>query len=70
MINVQGLPMFSDGQGRLLLTHLPAGRYEIWPLDRQQLNAVTSGSPPPAQVNIAVTAGYQSAKMVFAAAKP
>jgi len=70
MINYQGLPMFSDGQGRLLLTHLPAGRYEIWPLDRQQLNAVTSGSPPPAQAIIAVTAGYQSAKMVFAAAKP
>jgi hypothetical protein len=70
MINYQGLPMFSDGQGRLLLTHLPPGRYEIWPLDRQQLNAVTSGSPPPAQAIIAVTAGYQSAKMVFAAAKP
>ncbi len=70
MINYQGLPMFSDGQGRLLLTHLPPGRYEIWPLDRQQLNAVTSGSPPPAPVNIAVTAGYQSAKIVFAAAKP
>jgi len=70
MVNYQGLPMFSDGQGRLLLTHLPAGRYEIWPLDRQQLNAVTSGSPPPAQAIITVTAGYQSAKMAFAAAKP
>jgi hypothetical protein len=70
MVNYQGLPMFSDDHGRLLLTHLPAGRYEIWPLDRQQLNAVTSGSPPPAQAIIAVTPGYQSAKMVFAAAKP
>ncbi len=70
MVQYQGLPMFSDDQGRLLLTHLPAGRYEIWPLDRQELSAVTSGSPPPARATIAVTAGYQSAKMVFAAAKP
>ena len=67
MINYQGLPMFSDGQGRLLLTHLPPGRYEIWPLDRQEVSAVTSASPPPAQAIITVTAGYQSAKMVFAA---
>jgi hypothetical protein len=70
MVSVQGLPMFSDAHGRLLLTNFPAGRYEIWPLDRQELMAVTSGSPPPAPVNIAVTGGYQSAKMVFAAAKP
>jgi Carboxypeptidase regulatory-like domain len=70
MVNYQGLPMFSDDHGRLLLTHLPAGRYELWPLDRQELMAVTSGSPPPARATIAVTAGYQSAKMVFAAAKP
>jgi hypothetical protein len=70
MVNYQGLPMFSDDHGRLLLTHLPAGRYELWPLDRQQLIAVTSVSPPPAQATIAVTPGYQSAKMVFAAAKP
>jgi hypothetical protein len=70
MVYYQGLPMFSDDHGRLLLTHLPAGRYEIWPLDRQELMAVTSGSPPPAGATIAVTAGYQSAKMVFAAAKP
>jgi|GEM_PF-669016 len=70
MVNYQGLPMFSDDHGRLLLTHLPAGRYEIWPLDRQELMAVTSGSPPPAGATIAVTAGYQSAKMVFAAANP
>lgn len=70
MVNFQGLPMLSDDHGRLLLTHLPAGRYEIWPLDRQELTAVTSVSPPPARATIAVTAGYQSAKMVFAAAKP
>jgi len=70
MVNDQGLPMFSDDHGRLVLTHLPAGRYELWPLDRQELNAVTSGSPPPAKANIAVAAGYQTVKMVFAAAKP
>ena len=70
MVNYQGLPMFSDDHGRLLLTHLPAGRYEIWPLDREELSAVTSGSPPPARATITVMAGYQSAKMVFAAAKP
>jgi 5-hydroxyisourate hydrolase-like protein (transthyretin family) len=71
MAQYQGLPISSDEHGRLLLTHLPPGRYEIWPIDRQQLIAITSGSaPPPAQATIAVTAGYQSAKMVFAAAKP
>ena len=70
MANYQGLPMYSDAHGHLVLTHLPAGRYELWPLDRQQLNAITSGSPPPAKANITVAAGYQSVKIVFAAANP
>jgi hypothetical protein len=64
----QGLPLWSDDDGRLLFARMPAGRYEIWPLtspaDRLAAN---SASPPPAPVNVMLTAGRQEAKLTFKA---
>jgi hypothetical protein len=62
----QGLPSATDANGRLLLTHIPPGRYEIWPLaNRADYLAITSGTPPPAPVNVAVTPGRHVAKLTF-----
>ena len=66
MHHQQGLPMSSDAEGRLLLSRMPPGRYEIWPLaSRDDLRAVTSAAPPPAAVNQMLTPGHHIAKMVF-----
>ncbi len=66
MSRYQGLPMSSDAQGRLVLSRLPQGRYELWPLaSRADYVAVSSPSPPPAPVNVILMAGHQVAKMVF-----
>jgi len=66
MSHYQGLPMASDAAGRLLLSRLPPGRYEIWPLaSRSDFLAVRSASPPPAPVNVLLTPGHHVARMVF-----
>lgn len=62
----QGLPSESDASGRLLLSHIPAGRYEIWPLaSRTDFLAVVSGTPPPAPVSVTLTPGHHVAKLTF-----
>ena len=66
MHNYQGVPLSSDAAGRLLLTRMPPGRYEIWPLaSRDDLRAVASAAPPPAAVNVMLTPGHHIARMVF-----
>jgi hypothetical protein len=46
----QGFPHASDAQGRVLMSRLPQGRYELWPLaSRADYLAVNSPSPPPAR---------------------
>ena len=62
----QGLPLSSDANGRLVLSRLPPGRYELWPLaSREDLRAAASPSPPPAAVDVILTPGNHEAKMVF-----
>ncbi|MFL6245146.1 MAG: carboxypeptidase regulatory-like domain-containing protein [Thermoanaerobaculia bacterium] len=62
----QGWPSQSDASGRLLLSHIPPGRYEIWPLaSREDYVAVMSPTPPPAPVNVTVTPGHQVAELTF-----
>lgn len=62
----QGLSSVSDAGGRLLLSNIPPGRYEIWPLaNRADFEAITSGTPPPAPVNVTVTPGHHVAKLTF-----
>lgn len=66
MARHQGLPIWSDASGRALLSRMPPGRYEIWPLtspaDRR---AVESPAPPPAPVNVMLTPGHHVAKLTF-----
>lgn len=66
MARHQGLPLWSDASGRALLSRMPPGRYEIWPLtspaDRR---AVESLAPPPAPVNVMLTPGHHVAKLTF-----
>jgi Carboxypeptidase regulatory-like domain len=62
----QGLPATSDAAGRLLLSNIPPGRYEIWPLaSRADFDAITSGTPPPAPLNVTLTPGHHVAKLTF-----
>lgn len=66
MAHFQGVPMFSDKAGRLLLSRLPPGRYEIWPLgSREDFVAVNSLTPPPAAINLSLVAGNYVAKLTF-----
>jgi Carboxypeptidase regulatory-like domain len=66
MANLQGLPFGTGPDGRMLLQRLPPGRYEIWPLaSREDYLAVASGAPPPAPVNVMLTAGHHTAKLKF-----
>ena len=62
----QGVPMRTDADGRMLFRHLPAGRYEIWPMtNRDDLLAVLGSSPPPAPINVMLTPGHHSAQLKF-----
>ena len=66
MTNEQGLPFGTGADGRMLLSRLPPGRYEIWPLaSREDYLAVASGAPPPAPVNVMLTPGHHTAKLRF-----
>lgn len=66
MTNYQGVPLLTDAQGRMLFPHLPAGRYEIWPLaNRDDLMAVMAPSPPPAPINVMLTPGHHTAQLKF-----
>lgn len=66
MTNHQGVPLLTDAQGRMLFGHLPAGRYEIWPLaSRDDLLAVLAPSPPPAPINLMLTPGHHTARLKF-----
>jgi hypothetical protein len=68
MSNYQGEPMMTDAQGRLLFRHLPAGRYEIWPIaSRDDLLALMAPSPPPAPINLMLTPGHHTARLKFRA---
>lgn len=68
MSNYQGVPMMTDAQGRLLFRHLPAGRYEIWPMaSRDDLLALMAPSPPPAPINLMLTPGHHTARLKFRA---
>ena len=69
MNRYQGVPLASDANGRMLLSRMPPGRYEIWPLaSRDDLRAVASAAPPPAPVNVMLMPGHQVATMVFRSA--
>ena len=57
MVRVQGAPLRSDGAGRVLLSRLPPGRYEIWPMEMDLASA--------APVNVMLTPGPHVAKMTF-----
>jgi hypothetical protein len=61
----QGVTLFSDAHGRIVVPRFPPGRYELWPLGREEYRAALAGTPPPAPVRIALTPGQHSAKMVF-----
>ena len=66
MTRYQGLPLWSDAAGRVLLPRMPPGRYEIWPLaSAADRAAVESPAPPPAPVNVMLTPGHHVAKMTF-----
>jgi hypothetical protein len=68
MTNHQGLPWGTDAAGRMLLSRLPPGRYELWPLtSREDYLAVMSAAPPPAPVNLTLTPGHHAAKLKFRA---
>jgi hypothetical protein len=54
----QNLPFRTDSDGRAILTRLPAGRYDIWPVrSRSDLDRVYGGfaGEPPATVLVAAT---------------
>jgi hypothetical protein len=66
MTNYQGVPLHTDAQGRMLFRHLPAGRYEIWPVASQDdLLALMAPSPPPAPINLMLTPGHHTARLKF-----
>ncbi len=66
MTNYQGVPMFTDAQGKMLFRHLPAGRYEIWPMaSRDDLLALLAPSPPAAPINLMLTPGQHTARLTF-----
>ena len=57
MVRVQGAPLRSDAAGRVLLSRLPPGHYEVWPMEMD----VASAAP----VNVTLTPGHHVAKMTF-----
>jgi hypothetical protein len=60
----RGSRTLSDGQGRIVLEHMPVGLYEIWPIaSPSDLTALQAGRAP--ALSMRVTAGENVTVMTF-----
>jgi Carboxypeptidase regulatory-like domain len=67
---LQGVNVKTDGTGRLVMRHMPAGFYEMWPAgSAAELRAIALNAAADAPVRVTALAGEVSAVLTFEPAK-